>query len=46
MAYLYLNFVDNLDKGLLGCNFYLDRKKKRCIIYTMGFVYPFDVFKL
>lgn len=24
----------------------LDRKKKRCIIYTMGFVYPFDVFKL
>ena len=24
----------------------LTERKKRCIIYTMGFVYPFDVFKL
>lgn len=30
--------------GGSGCD--LDRKKKRCIIYTIGFVYPFDVFKL
>lgn len=24
----------------------LTERKKRCIIYTIGFVYPFDVFKL
>ena len=24
----------------------LTERKKRCIIYTMRFVYPFDVFKL
>lgn len=41
MAYLYLNFVDNLDKGLLGCNFYLDRKKKKIYNIYNGVCVPF-----
>ena len=41
MAYLYLNFVDNLDIGLLGCNFYLDRKKKKMYNIYNGVCVPF-----